>query len=286
MKYTPAIHTRAMLLKSVIGGVLKAFGDLNYSAGELLVVNYHSTPKKFIPDFVKQIEFLQSKFDIIAPAELPAYYSASKPTGRCKLLLTFDDGLKNNLYAAEALHALGLRAFYFVIPQFIETPEQLQKDYYLTHIRPVVNQNIDSEREDFEAMSWADVKTLANEGNFIGSHTYTHTMLASENSPDVSERELVLSREFIRSKTGVSVNAFCSINNTLLSVNKISKQTIAQNYNYHFTTLPGLNGKNKNPLFIKRRNIECFWPDGATFFALGKMDLKRWQSRIESYENL
>jgi hypothetical protein len=75
---------------------------------------------------------------------------------------------------------------------------------------------------------------------------------------------------------GCSITSYCSINNTLESTGPKEKKLIAENYTYHFTTFPGSNIHPKDPLFIKRRNIECFWLKGAMYYALGNWDLRRW----------
>lgn len=283
MRYSPGIHNKAMLFKSLLGHVLKAGGDLRYPAGELLVLNYHSTGKKFLPNLQKQLDFFERHFTLLSPADLQAYYRDELHPQRCGLFITFDDGLRNNLYAAEELERRGHRAAFFVVPEFIETPQQKQKQYYLEHIRPLINPRVDEASEDFEAMNWEEIRALAEKGHLIGSHTNTHRMIASH---EENGEEIVASKTRIETCLGRPVTSFCSINNTLLSVGASDKRRIAQEYAYHFTTLPGSNQENKDPLFIKRRNVEVFWPDGAVYYALGKWDLKRWAGKRQQYASL
>lgn len=286
MKFNLNIHSFKHLLKSLLGRIEHVSGGLNYSPEELIVVNYHSTPKKFISDLNQQLDFYKQHFNIIKPSEIEAYYSGTLKSAKCNLLLTFDDGLKNNLYAAQVLNNQGIKAFFFIVPGFINETSEKQKDFYLKNIRPEVNPAIDSKPEDFMPMSWEDIKQLIISGHEIGSHTYTHTLSLKATDELNSSKEIVESKRQIEESLNYSITSFCSINNSLESVGSYEKKLIEEHYKYHFTTLPGLNTENKNPLFIKRRNIEVFWLRGALFYALGKADLKRWKLKCDLYNRL
>lgn len=286
MNYRSSIHSRSLLIKSVAGNFLKWMGDLDYPSHELIVLNYHSTPEIFSAEFEKQVQFIEEKFQVITPKQLADYYKGTLQTEKCALLFTFDDGLKNNLIASGILEKYGMKAYFFVVPEFIETHETKQKEYYLRNIRPVVNPEVDREPDDFHAMNWSDIHQLLQSGHSVGSHTATHTLVAAHSSAHNSLLEIRESKTKLEEKTGVAIEAFCSINNTLESIGAREKSMIAENYSLHFTTLPGLNSASRNSLFIKRRNVECFWPTGAFYYALGKNDLKRWSARIRQYEVL
>jgi hypothetical protein len=286
MKYNPKIHSPAHLLKSIFGHAEYLFTGLNYASDELIVVNYHSTPAKFIDEFRSQIRFFQRKFNIISPADLGNYFAGSIKSSKCMLLITFDDGLKNNLNAAKVLDEFSIKAFFFLVPAFLNCKSSQQKDYYLKHIRPQVNHVIDELEEDFSAMNDSDIQGLLAKGHAIGSHTYTHALVASKSDEANSEKEVVNSKSELEKRFGLPVSSFCSINNTLESIGSKEKKIVEGHYQFHFTTIPGLNATQKNPLFIRRRNIECFWLKGAVYFALGKWDLKRWKAKEEEYLNL
>jgi peptidoglycan/xylan/chitin deacetylase (PgdA/CDA1 family) len=286
MLYNPRLHSFSLFAKGVLGRFEKLRGGLSYPNAELLVLNYHSTPKKYISCFREQLRFLTRHFTVIAPSDLPAYFAGTLETSKCKVLLTFDDGLRNNLYAVDEMNEFGLKAYFFVVPAFIDALPADQMKYYVQHIRPHINPRIDSQPEDFTALSWADLRLLASRGHTVGAHTYTHTLVASASGDSNSAREIESCKSVIEEALREPVLSFCSINNTLQSVGSREKKIIAANYRYHFTTLPGSNSVNKDPLFIKRRNVECFWPSGAFLYAIGQSDLKRWRAGIEAYEAL
>lgn len=286
MYYNPRLHSFPLLLKSVMGRLELLRGGLRYPSGELLVLNYHGTPRKHLSSFRAQLRFLHDHFSFITPSDLAAYFSGTLETPKCKVLITFDDGLKNNLYAVDALNAAGIKACFFVVPAFIDTPVGEQASYYVSNIRPVVNTRVDSQPEDYTAMTWEDLKLLARQGHTIGAHTFTHTLVAAQSGGERSLKEVLGCKTKIESVLQQPVQAFCSINDTLRSVGAKEKKLIAEHYSYHFTTLPGLNAQRKDPQFIMRRNVECFWPTGAFLFAMGKFDLGRWEPRRRAYEKL
>ncbi len=286
MLFNPKIQSFAQLAKNIFGHIEKARGGLSYDKNELLVVNYHSTPKKFMADFKKQVEFLSNQFTIIAPAELESYFNGTLRSAKCNLLFTFDDGLTNNLNAVKILDDYKIKALFFIVPDFINCTAADQKKFYLKNIRSEVNAAIDNEEEDFTAMDWDTLKKLCADGHAVGAHTLSHTLVAKNSSAHNSEKEIVACKKEIEKEMNLALPYFCSINNTLESTGKKEKELIEKNYSFHFTTLPGYNGKDKNRLFIKRRNIECFWPAGSFYFALGKTDLKRWEEKIKQYTSL
>lgn len=286
MGIDPKIHNTNHILKSMLGS-FEAMLSPQSEINELTVVNYHGTQKKFIPHFRKQLEYFLSKYEVLDPAELRSFYSSKlKPGNKPFLLLSFDDGVLNNLYAAEILDELKIKAIFFVIPDFIDTPADKQKEYFIKNIRPAINPNIDSEEEDFKAISWEGLRSLRNKGHSIGSHTTTHTLVAKNSSTENSIREVAESRSRIAQELNLnidSIDTFCSINNTLESIGEKELKLIKENYRFHFTTIPGRNSPDSDPFYIKRCNIESHWLEGAMKYALGKWDLKRWKSTEKEY---
>lgn len=286
MKIRSSIHTVNHLIKAIIGTIEWLFGNPN-PTGELVVINYHGTPLKFSSNFEKQLQFFQKKFTLIAPSDLDSFYNntitkSSKPF----LLLTFDDGVLNNLVAADVLNKYNLKAYFFVVPDFINTKVELQKEYFITHIRPTINPILYNCDKDFKAISWIDLKKLANNGHHIGSHTKTHTLVNTD-SVEKIQLEIIESKNSIEKEIQLeSVNSFCSINESSLSINKISMDLVKKNYDYFFSTYPASNLNDKNKLLIYRCNIESYWLLGAVKYAIGKWDQKRWVTKIDSFKKL
>ena len=188
---------------------------------------------------------------------------------------------QNNKYAIEELDKLGITAYFFIVPQFINSVVDEQKKFFINNIRPSFNSYIDDSDEDFESFSWDYLKEITKK-HTIGSHTNTHTMIKGNLNRNELNKEIIDSKLIIENKLGVKVRAFCSINNTLVSVGRREKQLIQQNYLFHFTTFGG-NNRITNRYLIKRINIESHWLLGAVKFALSSLEFYRWQRKINYY---
>ena len=287
MRINTKIHNLNHFIKSILGDLEFLVTKLSLRKNELYVVNYHGTQKKFLANFRKQICFLKKNFEIISPDQLNDFYLGkleyyNKPL----MLITFDDGIKNNLYAAKILEEYLLKGYFFVVPEFVNTNTDLQTSFFKKNIRQKINPYIDQEEEDFVSLNWAEIKLLIKKGHLVGSHTQTHQLIAKRSSLENSIDEIENSKKNIATKLSVNIefiNAFCSNHNTLVSVGEKEFKLIKENYDYHFTTIPGSNIKTDSHFFIKRINIESFWLSGAVKYALGRWSLYRWRKATIQY---
>jgi peptidoglycan/xylan/chitin deacetylase (PgdA/CDA1 family) len=282
MNFNPNYHTINHVIKSFIGS-FQGITHFNYTPDELLVLNLHSTPLWLLDEFRKIIRFLEKRFNIIHPDQLEEYYygyplASNKP----KLLFTFDDGLKNNIHALNVLNEFGYRGLLFIVPEFAETPEHDQHNYYRNHIRSYINAKIDRLPEDVSALSPEILRNLVLEGHVVGSHSYTHTMMNNDH-PDKQIREIIESKNKLESWIKKPVTHFCAPFNSARSVGKEQMQLIRSHYRFFHSTFPGSNGSAKSPHFIKRVNIETFWLMGAIKFACSTAEWHRWAGQRDLF---
>ncbi len=286
IKYNPKIHSHNHLIKSILGRTEYFFSGLDHPKEELMVVNYHGTQKKFIANFKRQLDFFLSYFRIISPSDVPSYFEGSLKSNAPCLLINFDDGIKNNLYAVDVMNALGIKAFFFVVPDYIDSPIEKQKEYFIKNIRPVINTNIDREKEDLISMTWNELKDLQKTGHSIGSHSRTHSMVAANTTADSRHYEIETSKSRIAEMLNVrssSIDSYCSPNESSLSTGKKEMELIRNNYCFFYSSYPGSNQKDKNPFFIKRSNVESHWTMGALLYAINRWDRKRWGKKISTF---
>jgi peptidoglycan/xylan/chitin deacetylase (PgdA/CDA1 family) len=269
-------------IKSCLGTIEGWIGGLNYPKDELIVLCIHSTPQSRLKDFLSIIKKLNQKFKALAPNELGDYFDGKLKDGPY-VLYTFDDGLKNNFAAAQILHKEGIHAFFFVVPDFIASKDP--EKYYRKNIRPVIDERIDNQPEDFVPMGYDELKILIKDGHLIGCHTMSHCLSAKMNTEEIA-KEIVASKDVLEFNLGSGISTFCSPNHTSFSVNSEAKKLIASNYAFHFTTFPGMHSHMKNSQVIFRRNIEIFWSSGKIKYALGQWDLSRWSKVIDHYLSL
>lgn len=284
--YNKSIHTKAQLIKSILGSIEQPFFKINgyLNKHDLIVLNYHSTPLKFIPHFEKQVNFYQKHFTIVSPNDLKNFYANNLESKKPKLLITFDDGLTNNKYALQILDKYTIKALLFIVPDFIESSHQ--KEYYTTHIRNEINPSIDAQLEDFTALGWNELKEVIANGHLVGSHTMSHTLKANTSDNDVLNREITTSKNTIETQLKINIENFCAPFNSLFSVGEKEMDLIIKNYNFLHSTFPGSNYVNKNNYFIKRFNVECFWTIPNIIHTLGHIERFRWRKARLSFEKL
>tara|TARA_B100000795_G_scaffold256144_1_gene228337 strand:- start:640 stop:1557 length:918 start_codon:yes stop_codon:yes gene_type:complete len=114
---------------------------------ELLVLNYHyfrevKYKNGIYPisedEFIKQVEYLDSHYKIISQEELREIVKSKKNYNDKFSLLTFDDGLKEQMKAFEILKNKGLSGVFYVITDAIENNICIDV-HKIHHIRSLLN---------------------------------------------------------------------------------------------------------------------------------------------------
>jgi len=283
MRYNSKIHNLNHCVKSALGRTEFVLSGIHKDKNELLVLNYHGTQRPFLAQFEDQLDLLARYFNFVSPDDVRDHYEG-RDKNKPEVLLTFDDGIRNNLYAAEILQRRKIQALFLVIPDFIDCPADQQAKFFTGNIRPVVNRNLDPLEEDITAMSWDDLRGLLKAGHSIGSHSMSHTMVAGQSEHDQLYYEIVNSKKRIREMLGVEAAFFCGPNNSLTSCDAAAMKMIRQNYSYFLSTFPGTNSGVREKYFIKRSNVETYWLTGAFLYAIGNWDQRRWEKSIRQFE--
>lgn len=118
-------------------GFLKVLETLPQQS-QLLAINYHRVgdqgatefdPEVFSTDperLATQISYFKRHYTLLEPAEaLDIIGGKAKPRG-LSILLTFDDGYRDNLnLAVPVLKALGAKAMFFLVSSFLDDPHQV-----------------------------------------------------------------------------------------------------------------------------------------------------------------
>jgi peptidoglycan/xylan/chitin deacetylase (PgdA/CDA1 family) len=259
----------ARFIKKILG-IIESFMFFIRNSRGLFVINYHGTPSSVMDNFEEHLDYYMQNFNVISPDEFVTTCSTGKmPYGRRpSLLMTFDDGMKNNLNILSALEQRNIRAFFFVIPAFIDSP--VPREYLSTVIRPGYSNSIETEENDFLPMGWDDLKELLTKGHKIGSHTFSHSLLRND-PEDKSGFEIIESRKLLEQKLSVEVPYFCSINNTDHSIGPVQEAMVRKNYDFHFTTYYGDNLPQPDSQRIQRTNVEAYWNLNEVRYALGSI---------------
>lgn len=299
------------IIKETIGFLFLTFGGVylvkksSKRRAILVVLNYHSFSKYnnyktkrgnilktgYASNFEKQIHFLKKHFSFSYPED----FFGNKSENRIQVLLTFDDGYKDNYdIAFPIIKKHKAKSIFFIVTDIIGTKEWLKHD----QIRFLVNQGIKTELEienllkkmnqgqpidnwlnenssllEFPdqrlMMNWEEVHQIAENGFKIGPHTHHHSILSFLNKKQ-QEEEIIKSIKTIYSKLNIQSNYF-AFPNGLYNYDSL---TILEenNINYSFTTQPGFNTQVCEPRLLKRIGIN---PSDSIGVLLLKLYLNR-----------
>jgi hypothetical protein len=196
-------------------------------------------------NFEKQIKYLSKTYNIISLYDLISHIKNKISFLPNSVVITFDDGLKNNyINAFPILQKYNTKATIFLVTGYIT------KDLFL---------------------SWEEIGKMADAGILFGCHTYSHPVLTTLNYEE-AKKEIVNSKNSIEANLGKKNNLFAypyGEKDTFdLNVKKI---LINNDFLCALSTIKGLNNLNSDLYELKRI---CSVDEELYFFKL----------RIEGFE--
>src|SRR5919201_1666822 len=177
-----------------------------------------------------------------------AYYVDRVPLPPKAVLISFDDGYRDNLEnAVPVLQRYGYPAVLFVPIGYLDGSRPLPHDEHLA-TRGVVNRTLD----------WAELAELEARGIRIESHGIGHKPLA-DLEVDEAAREIVLSKLRLEERLGRPVRAFAYVKGSEAHYRPVHLSLLRQaGYDLAFTSISGSNGPHTDPLQLHRYNVEPY----------------------------
>jgi len=252
------------IVVSVVSRMIYYTGMLEKIDFGTQILMYH----RIVPEhFKKQIEYLSKNYKIVGLQE------ANENLDKKQLVLTFDDGYRNNyLYAYPILKEFGLRATIFIVHDFIDKNiftwwDRLEFANVRANIKKLRILPADAiEKEvhkhtglsaanhkppEYDFMSWKEVKQSADIFD-IGSHTLTHPCL-TESSYKEAATEVVESKKKIEDILDRPVVSFAYPYGE--SNEDVFHLVETAGYRCAVLSEKG-NNKNRDPFQLRRRDIE------------------------------
>lgn len=145
-------------------------------------------------EFDWQMQYLSDQgYHSVSLQEVRDYFKEGKPLPPKPVVITFDDGYRDNYtYALPILEKYGFTATVFVVVNTIG-----KVNIFDLGVQPV-NQ----------MMNWCELRDMASRGITIGSHTMDHPHL-SEVSPDKALYQIKESKAALENGLGLPVKYFC-----------------------------------------------------------------------------
>lgn len=192
-----------------------------------------------------------------------AHYVDGRQLPHKAVLITFDDGYKDNLQnAVPILRRYGYPAVLFVPIGYVSDVLPLPHEEPLA-ARGVLNRTVD----------WEEVAELERHGVRIESHGIGHRPLA-DLEVDEAAREIVLSKLQLEERLGRPVRAFAYVKGSEAHYRPVHLSLLKQaGYDVAFTSVSGANGPATDPLQLHRYNVEPYPPRTFELVLSGACDL-------------
>jgi peptidoglycan/xylan/chitin deacetylase (PgdA/CDA1 family) len=191
------------------------------------------------------------------------HYTTGTPLPPRAVLITFDDGYRDNLEnALDVLGRHGYPAVLFVPIGYLDTTLPLPHEERLAQ-RGIVNRTID----------WSDLPDLERGGVRVEAHGISHRALA-DLEVDEAAREIVLAKLKLEEALGRPVRAFAYVKGSEAHFKLVHLSLLRQaGYDIAFTSVSGANTPRTDPLRLHRYNVEPYPPRTFELVLRGACDL-------------
>jgi peptidoglycan/xylan/chitin deacetylase (PgdA/CDA1 family) len=249
-------HTKQALKNLTYRTVGELARHLPRRDGTLRVLMYHKVNARAgntvtVPPtlFGEQMAFLREQgFAVVGLDEVVAHYVHGTVLPARAVLITFDDGYRDNLeQALPILERHGFAAVVFVPLDFVGEGRPLPHDLRLAG-RGIHNPTLD----------WNGLLELERRGVRVESHGLSHRPLASL-ALEEARAEVVVSKRRLEERLGRSVSAFAFVKGSQAHFRSEHVALIRNaGYDLGFTSVTGANDPSTSRFTLRRYNVEPY----------------------------
>ncbi|WP_061215006.1 polysaccharide deacetylase family protein [Syntrophomonas wolfei] len=247
-----------MRIRNTLGAFTSLLRSVNIiskiNKNSVRIIIYHNILPEHFSILEKQLRYLKLYYNFLNDRKFREIMDGQSQTStRNNLLLTFDDGFKSNFTVAKKiLDTLGIKAIFFIPPDFINCIERnQQKEFIARNIYDGIV-SVDTVSDDEEPMSWGDLEYLLEHGHTIGSHTRTHKRLSEIKDTAELEDEIAGAGDILQKTLGISIEHFAYPFGDINSINSQALAIAGKRYRYIFSGVRGFNNTYVSPRAIRR----------------------------------
>jgi peptidoglycan/xylan/chitin deacetylase (PgdA/CDA1 family) len=254
-----ADHFKQLLKNGVyraIGETAAAIGANGNGDRALRILMYHkvndlpgnplTVPTSLFDEQMDQLRTLG--YRVVDLQAVLDFYVDKKPLPPHAVLITFDDGYRDNLdNAARVLRKYGYPAVLFVPIGYLDDRQPLPHEERLA-VKGLLNRTLD----------WEELAEAERNGIRIESHGISHRPLA-DLEVDAAAREITLSKLRLEERLGRPVRAFSYVKGSEADYRPVHLSIVRQaGYDVAFSAVSGANSAETDPLQLRRYNIEPY----------------------------
>jgi peptidoglycan/xylan/chitin deacetylase (PgdA/CDA1 family) len=202
-----------------------------------------------VTSFAEQQRFLRDYYAVVSLEQVRRWFFQNEPLPARAVLLTFDDGYRDNLLNAYPILArYGHPAVLFVPTSFVGSTRPLPHDHGFPP-NPTLN--------------WDEIRQMLDLFE-VGAHGCTHRVLTRIPSKEAHD-EIVNSKRAIEARLNLAVRAFSYPKGSIRDFSpELEKYVRHAGFDIAFTTRPGIvRHGSANPLALRRHNVEDY---GLAYF--------------------
>jgi peptidoglycan/xylan/chitin deacetylase (PgdA/CDA1 family) len=200
-------------------------------------------------EFRAEVQYLARHYECLTMRQLIDRLADGQPITRKVAVITFDDGYRDNyLSAFPELKRAGVPATFFVSTGFVGTHNAFPHD-----TRAVARGQ--STHDDWEKISWDELREMQQAGMEIGSHTVGHTNMGSADEATI-QRELSESLQKLTQELGPGPRAFAFPWGKPADVSEAAIKSVRElGYYAAVTTSPGAVRRGDDLLQLRRVDV-------------------------------
>lgn len=278
-RYEPAVILAQKALSSFfwLSGLTAVSEILRDNSSAIRIVTYHRTDQIYVNNLETHFRFFAEHYIPATWNDLIGQVSGVSPWTQKKtgIIIAFDDGgLSNFTVARPLLRRYGFTGIFLIPTGWIDVPQEKQQAYAAAHGITVS----DHGRDAGLAMSWSQIRQLAEEGDKIVSHTYSHHRFSHSDTPEILFQEILKSKEILENRLAIPIDTFGWVGGET-DVYRPAVFQMIQNagYRYILSTILGLNKPNTNPLLIRRTALSDNWSLAQVRFWLLPVSDRRYR---------
>jgi|TARA_B100000959_G_scaffold284060_1_gene354588 peptidoglycan/xylan/chitin deacetylase (PgdA/CDA1 family) len=207
--------------------------------------------------FKRQMAYLsEHRFNVISCRTMTDLLANKQPIPLRSVVITFDDGFRNNLSTLPVLEEYGFPAMFFLSTHALDG----EADY----------------------LSWSEAERLAHSSRFsIGSHSVSHRNLKRLDEPDVRD-EIFVSKQKLEERLQEPIEYFAIPFGSYGAFDGRTRRLLqSAGFVAAFSTIAGVNS-HRSDLFALRRTRISWFDDMTTFpdQLSGYYDWYRWWQKM------